>query len=216
MDPMLLLALLLLNVFLIGVVATIGIRHARAHINPDKHASQEKQHTPSYGGHLPDAVWDDLIETAQARFQIVLDRSAADLQSELKSTTEQLNYTLERRSTDVVNVEMHRYKTLLEDLRNQTQNVVTDAEEDIKRYQDELKASLSEQKQAMEKRLAIDYDLEKQRLIQRIDTKLADSVAAFLTETLQHNVDLGSQSAYLISMLEEHKEELKKEVSDDT
>jgi hypothetical protein len=45
-----------------------------------------------------------------------------------------------------------------------------------------------------------------------MDTKLADAVTSFLMETLQHNVDLGAQSAYLTAMLDEHKDELVKGV----
>jgi len=41
-------------------------------------------------------------------------------------------------------------------------------------------------------------------------------VASFLTETLQHNVDLGAQSAYLTAMLEEHKADFAKEVADES
>ena len=54
---------------------------------------------------------------------------------------------------------------------------------------------------------------EKEQLAKLMDTKLADAVASFLMETLPHNVDLGAQSAYLTSMLEEHKAELVREVA---
>jgi hypothetical protein len=56
---------------------------------------------------------------------------------------------------------------------------------------------------------------ERQALIQQMETKLADGVASFLTETLQHNVDLGAQTAYLTAMLEEHKDELTKGLKDE-
>jgi hypothetical protein len=44
---------------------------------------------------------------------------------------------------------------------------------------------------------------------------LADAVASFLIETMQHNVDLGAQSTYLTTMLEEHKTELTKGIIDE-
>ena len=56
---------------------------------------------------------------------------------------------------------------------------------------------------------------EKQQLIAQIDTKLADAVTSFLVETLGHNVDLGAQSDYLISVLDEHKAEFTKRVTDE-
>ena len=53
-------------------------------------------------------------------------------------------------------------------------------------------------------------------MIQQIDTRLAEAVTSFLIETLQHNVDLGAQSAYLTAQLEEHKADFIKEVADET
>jgi hypothetical protein len=55
---------------------------------------------------------------------------------------------------------------------------------------------------------------EKQKMIELMDTKLADAVGSFLVETLQHNIDLGAQTAYLTAQLEEHKAELVKGVSE--
>jgi len=49
----------------------------------------------------------------------------------------------------------------------------------------------------------------------QLDTKLSDAVAAFLADTLGHNVDLGAQTSYLVSQLEAHKDELIKEVRGD-
>ncbi len=56
---------------------------------------------------------------------------------------------------------------------------------------------------------------DKQRLTQQIDAKLGDAVASFLLETLGHNVDLGAQTAYLTALLDEHKEDFKREVTDE-
>ncbi len=56
---------------------------------------------------------------------------------------------------------------------------------------------------------------DKQRLTQQIDTRLGDAVASFLLETLGHNVDLGAQTAYLTSLLEEHKADFQREVTDE-
>jgi len=49
-------------------------------------------------------------------------------------------------------------------------------------------------------------------MVAQIDTKLTDAVTSFLNETLQHNVDLGSQTDYIIGMLEEHKDTIAKEI----
>jgi hypothetical protein len=41
-------------------------------------------------------------------------------------------------------------------------------------------------------------------------------VVSFLIETLQHDIDLGAQSAYLTKVLEEHKDDFKQGVSSES
>jgi len=67
----------------------------------------------------------------------------------------------------------------------------------------------------LEAKLKEEIAAEKKQLVQQLDTKLSDAVASFLLETMQHEVDLGSQSAYLTKMLDEHKAELIKELMDE-
>jgi hypothetical protein len=76
--------------------------------------------------------------------------------------------------------------------------------QEVAKHESEVKAKITQELEA-----------DKQRLIQQIDTKLADAVGSFLVEALGNNVDLGSQNAYLAQLLEEHKGEFKKEVSAD-
>ena len=52
-----------------------------------------------------------------------------------------------------------------------------------------------------------------EQIIGQLDTKIADGIASFLVETLQHNVDLGAQTAYLTAQLEEHKADLIREIA---
>jgi hypothetical protein len=52
-------------------------------------------------------------------------------------------------------------------------------------------------------------------LVKQLATEMADAVGSFLQEALQHNIDLGEQSAYLVSVLEEHKADFIKEVADE-
>lgn len=65
----------------------------------------------------------------------------------------------------------------------------------------------------LEANLTKEMETKKQFMATQLDTKLADAIGSFLTETLGKNVDLGAQGAYLTAMLEAHKEELKNEVS---
>ncbi|MFZ1812343.1 MAG: hypothetical protein WAU02_02335 [Candidatus Saccharimonadales bacterium] len=80
----------------------------------------------------------------------------------------------------------------------------------------ELKQAQTKQTQLynqFETKLQEEMAAKKQFLATQLDTKLADAIGSFLTETLGKNIDLGAQSAYLTTMLEQHKDELKQEVA---
>jgi F0F1-type ATP synthase membrane subunit b/b' len=197
---------LLLNVFLMGALTTVAVRHARAHFKPEE-KSVEKPHPESNeakGGHLPPAVKERLLRDSRNKFQDALDRSSEELLGDLKATAEQLNKEFEKLGIMVASNETKRYQDMLEYMRRQAETAIGNAQSEIGRHQQELKAKMAEEVEA-----------EKQRLIAQIDTKLADAVASFLTDTLKNNVDLGAQTAYLKSVLEEHKDELKQRVAED-
>lgn len=214
---------LLLNVFIIGALTVIAAQHAYAHFKPTP--PPEKPHRPiAHGAHLPPEVRKHLLEMAQINFQTVLDHSAAELQHDLRTTSTQLNKHLEKLGNDIVSDEMKRYKTNLDELRHHAETAIGGAQTYIAEHQAKLKAKLDERQSELEAKLTerqteLETKLndeivaEKQRLTQQLDTKLADAVASFLIETLQHNVDLGAQSAYLTAMLEEHKSEIIKGVT---
>lgn len=189
------------NVFLIGVLAVLAIQHAYAHFKPHEHDA-EHRHAQPEGGHLPPAVRQQLLEDAQKDFERVLKRSATELQTDLADSAESIKKQVDTFSNEVIKQELTNYHAKIAELEKQTESVVNGMHQQITSHQDDLKAKLTESIEA-----------EKQRLVQQIDTKLGDAVASFLSETLQHNVDLGAQAPYLMSVLEEHKAELAKEVA---
>ena len=214
MDSNFLQVFLAVNIFIMGILVAIAIRHAYAHFRPETH-DNEKPRPQAQIVHLPNEVRDKLLLSSQTHFQTVLDRSAAELERDLKATTSKLNKQLDKVGTDIILGEMKRYRMDLEALRKQAEAVIEGAQRDIVEHQAGLKANLAKRQVELEKTLTDEIAAEKLELEKQIDTKLSDAVAAFLTETMQHNVDLGAQSAYLTTMLEEHKAELIKEINDE-
>jgi hypothetical protein len=198
MDPLQL--FLSINIFIIGALTALALQYAYAHFKP--HQPKEHPHPIKQTVSLSPAMREHLIQQAQTNFQSVLNRSANELGHDLKSTTIELNKELEKLGDQIINDEMKRYQADLEKLRQAAEATISGAETEIATHQTDLKAKLAEE-----------IALEKERMIKQIDTKLADGVMSFLMETLQHNIDLGTQSPYLIAMLEEHKAELAKGIS---
>jgi len=207
---------LLVNVFLIGAIFATALRHAYAHFRPRQHEIEKPHQPTAQVVRLPLEVKEHLLQTAQINFQSVLDHSNAELEHDLKATVDQLNNRLEKMGVDIVNDEMRRYRMDLDQLRKQTEANISGAQTEITQHQADLKSKIDQRRAELESKLQEEINIEKQFLIQQFDTKLADVVISFLTETLGHNIDLGAQSAYLMSMLEEHKSELIKGINDET
>lgn len=205
--------LLLINAFVIGAALATALHHAYAHYK--SRTGKKPQSPPEQTVHLPPDVREHLLETTKAHFQKIIDHSANELENDLKVTVNQLNTKLEKMATEIVNDEMKRYRMDLDQLRKQTEANISGAQTEINQHQSDLKDKIDQRRKELEAKLEEEIATEKQTLTSHLDTKLADAVASFLGETLGHNVDLGSQNTYLVSMLEEHKAELIKEISDE-
>jgi Skp family chaperone for outer membrane proteins len=190
---------------------TIGIQHAYAHFRPPQPAPRRGASPAAV--HISPEARQKLLETAQSNFEHVLDQSATDLQHDLSSTAGQLSKLLDKLGTDIVEHEVARYRSELDALRKHLETVSGGTEKQFAEQRKALADKLADEIDAEKQRAVQEIMTEKQQLLQQIDTKLGDAVTAFLVETLQHNVDLGAQTPYLISLLDEHKSELKKGVS---
>lgn len=195
---------LIINVFLIGVVSAIALLHGHEHLKLKRaKAAPPQPSTPSEQSiQLSAAAREQILHKAETDFQAALEKSAAQLHQNLDVTAENLNKLVDHLGTEIIGNELERYRTELSQARDQAKAEIGGITAEVAKYQADLKAKLAEEIVA-----------EKQKLIQEIDTKLADAVGSFLVETLQHNVDLGAQSAYLTAMLEEHKADFIKGVS---
>lgn len=205
---------LLINAVLIGVVAAVATRHAYAHFRPDKHDAEKHPAQPVVK--LSPAVREELLQKAKANYEKILDNAASQLQLDLSRTSAQLNKQLETLGNEIVSDEMKRYKASLEELQKNTEVSITSTQDQLATHQEDLKAAMAEHQKEMLAKLNEEIAVEKDRLLAQIDTKLADAAASFLIETMQHDVDLGAQTAYLTRMIEEHKEDFKKEVGNES
>lgn len=195
------------DIFLVGVFASNAIRHAYAHFRPHAATPDDRlniQHNPAKPGQLPAALREHLLEVAQADFQHVLKSASEEFQKDLDYTSDHINKQIEKMGNETVSNQIEQYLVKLATLQKQTEDQLLGANDELTKYQAELRQKVTEEVAA-----------EKQTLVKQLDTKVADAVQSFLLEAMQHNVDLGAQSAYLTKMLEDHKSELIKGISDE-
>ena len=153
---------------------------------------------------LPDGFKEKLQSQTEQDYSEALKASAQRFIDELQSTSQLLNGQIKNLATGIIGNELQQYQTELAQARAQA---ISDL--------GQLQTAINEQKTKLEADLMEEIKTQKQSMLAQIDTKLGDAVGSFLVETLQHNVDLGAQNAYIVAMLEEHKAELKRELNDE-
>ncbi len=207
--------ILILNAFLIGAATVVAVRHGLAHFRPHTH-DNDKKRAQENAVKLPPAVKEQLLAKATANYEKILEASAAQLQLDLSKTAASLNKQLDTVGQEIVTDEMKRYKASLEELQKNTELSITGTQDALNQHQEDLKTAMAEHQKQMLAKMNKEIAAEKERLLSQIDNKLADAAASFLIETMQHDVDLGAQVPYLTKMLEEHKDDFKKEVVDES
>lgn len=208
MNPFLF-AFLLINVAILGAAITLAIQHAYAHFNPKAKKAPTADPLPKM---LPE-MKKQLLQEAEDRFRRQIEASTAQLEKDIEKTTVELSGHVTKVGGQIIETEMKRYRDSLEALRLQTEQLIKQAQAGVAQHQTELNDRYTQAKDELNQKLKADIEAERQRLIQQADTKLSDAVVSFLMETMQHDVDLGAQTDYIISVLDSHKDEIVKEIS---
>jgi len=162
------------------------------------------------------------LRTQLVEKQAAMDAKLADHQAELEQKLAVRSSELEQEFTEL----QARYAKKQADLEAQLaqqeaelSSTVKARELKLSEHQTALETELTTRQEAyaakqaeLESKLEVELEKRKEAYATQLNTKLGDAVAAFLTDTLGTNVDLGAQTSYLISQLEAHKDELIEEV----
>jgi vancomycin resistance protein YoaR len=230
---------LTINVFVLGIVVALAYSHWRAHRSPQMSTPRKRSEMPV----LPHDIRQRIIDEAESDYEKVIRKSAIAFEKDLETTTTGLSSQLNKLSNDIMASELERYRASLASLSTEATNQLGSASSEIETHQKELRQALAQRQAELDQRIAgIETELEQQlaqhkevavarqaeletkleqemaarrdTYAKQLDTKLGDSIATFLSETLGQQVDLGAQTAYLTSLLEEHKAELIQGIKD--
>lgn len=199
---------IIINSIAAGVVGTLAVQHAYEHFKKKDPSKPSVEALPK----MVPAMKKQLLEEAEAKFRKEIADSTSQLHTDIQKTTAELSTHVTKIGGEIVATEMQRYRDTLEALRRQSEQLIKQAQTTVTQHQTEIGARATDIKAELEKKAAEDIEAQKQQLLTQLDTKLSDAVSSFLLDTLQHNIDLGAQADYMLSVLEENKEEIIREV----
>jgi hypothetical protein len=127
--------------------------------------------------------------------------AAVRLQKSLNNSVDQVAANINESLGTDLRAEFEKYQVSLSALRDQTVGEFTKIQQEL----DHRKLELLEH---LEREIAD----ERARRVDAFNTRLGDVVSSYLTESLGNQVDLGAQTTYIVQVLEEHKEDIKRDV----
>ncbi len=143
----------------------------------------------------------ELEAKLKAAYEAKIGEATQTFGTDLKATSTRLSEQVSRLTTQVIEEELEAYQKTLEEVRQ----VATQAMEQIHQAVEHQRIELRE---GMEAELAG----EKKHLADKFDAKIGDVVSSYISESLGSGVDLGAQMQFILTSLEKHKEEIRKDL----
>lgn len=147
----------------------------------------------------PTAV--ELEAKLKAAYEAKITEATAQFGTDLKATSTRLSEQVSRLTTTVIEEELEAYQKTLEEVRK----VATEA-------MDKIHQTVEQQRVELRQNMEAEVAEEKKHLAEKFDAKMGDVVASYISEALGSGVDLGAQMQFILTSLEAHKEEIRKDL----
>lgn len=144
---------------------------------------------------------DELEAKLKVAYEAKIGEATQTFGTDLQATSKRLTEQVSRLTTTVIEEELEAYQKTLEEVRK----VATQAMDQIHQAVEHQRVEL---RQGMEAELAS----EKKQLVDKFDAKMGDVVASYISESLGSGVDLGAQMQFILTSLEAHKDEIRKDL----
>lgn len=129
------------------------------------------------------------------------EEAAKRLQQSLTNTVDQITADINDMTSTQLAQEFEKYQVSLQALRDQS---ITEF--------NKVQKELDQEKTRLIEHLDKEVAAEREKRMDQFNQRLNDVVASYLTESLGNQVDLGAQSTYIFAALQQHKEDIKRDV----
>jgi hypothetical protein len=136
-----------------------------------------------------------------AAYQSKIAEATETFGTDLQATSQRLSEQVSRLTTTVIEEELEAYQKILEQVRQTATQAMDQIHQAVENQRIELR-------EGMEAELAA----EKKMLADKFDAKFGDVVSSYISESLGSGVDLGAQMQFILTSLESHKEEIRKDL----
>lgn len=138
---------------------------------------------------------EELRNRGLLHFEKIIGDNAMFLQQDLRLTTSQLNDYMKTEITRKLQEEFEKYE-----------RSITDAKQLAIESIQKTNTAIDEQRAVMGEQLKVQVDAEKQEILNRFETNMADVVNHYVLEAIGSQIDLNDQLEYILADLEANKQ----------
>jgi hypothetical protein len=137
----------------------------------------------------------------KAAYEAKIAEATQTFGTDLQGTSQKLSEQVSRLTTTVIEEELEAYQKTLEEVRKAATQAM-----------DQIHQAVEHQRVELRQGMEAELEGEKKLLADKFDAKLGDVVASYISEALGSGVDLGAQMQFILTSLEAHKEEIRKDL----
>lgn len=138
---------------------------------------------------------EELRNRGRLHFEKIIGENAMFLQQDLRLTTSQLNEYMKTEITNKLKEEFQKYEQSIMDAKQLAVDSIQKTNE-----------AIDEQRQVMGQQLQQEITAEKQRILERFETNLADIVNHYVLAAVGDQIDLNGQLEYILGQMEANKQ----------
>lgn len=149
-----------------------------------------------------DEFREELRNRGRLHFEKIIGENAMFLQQDLRLTTSQLNEYLKSEITRKLQEEFAKYEESITDAKEMAVASITKTQE-----------AIEEQREMMGQQLTQEIANEKERMLNRFETSMADIVNHYVLAAVGNQIDLNDQLEYILNELDKNKKNIIEDIT---
>lgn len=204
MSPVLLLVVIFVILTLAGVLLYVVLK-GDSPKKPEKNAIDNltEEAKEDVERIFNDDFREELRNRGRLHFERIIGENAMFLQQDLRLTTSQLNDFMKSEVTHVLKEEFAKYEESINDAKQLAIDSIQKTQDTIEQQRELLSAQLHEQITA-----------EKERLLQRFESRMADVVNHYVLEAVGEQIDMSEQLDFILAQIERNKDAIMQDIRD--
>lgn len=143
----------------------------------------------------------EIQKRANAQLDQAVKMAFENLENTIGKSVDQLAAHVNEAAENSIRQEFDKYQASLRALNNTT----------VEQF-GQIQADLQTQRTALAEQLKAEVAAERERRLATFNNRINDVISSYLAETLGNRVDLGAQTEYILDSLEQHKNDLKRDI----